>query len=95
MSPQDIDDLDGAILEIARILKDGGRACMAIVHPLNSSGTFEGDEETSPFVIAGSYLAPRQYSDTFSRRWGLDMTVSQQTPSRSSTTAEPLRKRVC
>jgi ubiquinone/menaquinone biosynthesis C-methylase UbiE len=73
MSAQDIDDLDGAILEIARILKNGGRVCLAIVHPINSAGTFESEEENSKFVIANSYLAAKQYSDTFLRD-GLEMT---------------------
>src|SRR5437868_6285895 len=33
MSMQDVDDLDRAIGEMSRMLKQGGRACLAIVHP--------------------------------------------------------------
>src|SRR6266699_3947769 len=33
MSLQDIDDLDGAIHEISRVLTPGGALCLAIVHP--------------------------------------------------------------
>lgn len=35
MSLHDMDDLVGAVAEIARVLEPGGRFCLAIVHPLN------------------------------------------------------------
>jgi len=35
MSLQDVDDLRGAVDEVARVLEPGGRLCLAIVHPLN------------------------------------------------------------
>lgn len=35
MSLHDMDDLTGAVAEIARVLKPGGRFCLAIMHPLN------------------------------------------------------------
>ena len=35
MCLQDIEDMPGAIDEIARVLDPGGRLCLAIVHPLN------------------------------------------------------------
>jgi SAM-dependent methyltransferase len=35
MSLQDVNDLRGALAEIARVLEPGGRLCLAIVHPLN------------------------------------------------------------
>lgn len=35
MTLHDIEDLQGAISEIARVLEFGGRLCLAIVHPLN------------------------------------------------------------
>ena len=53
MSLHDVDDLDGAVREIARVLEPGGRFCMAIVHPINSAGRFE---ENGRFVIAKTYL---------------------------------------
>jgi hypothetical protein len=48
---------------------------MAIVHPINSAGQFAGDKADvdRPFVIAGSYLQPRRYVDTFTRE-GLTVT---------------------
>jgi ubiquinone/menaquinone biosynthesis C-methylase UbiE len=38
MSLQDIDAMPTAVGEAARILRPGGRFCLAIVHPLNSAG---------------------------------------------------------
>jgi SAM-dependent methyltransferase len=35
MSLHDMEDLSGAVAEIARVLEPGGRFCLAIVHPLN------------------------------------------------------------
>jgi SAM-dependent methyltransferase len=37
MSLHDVDDLHGAVAEIARVLAADGRLCLAIVHPLNRS----------------------------------------------------------
>lgn len=67
MSLQDIDDFEGAIREAARVLQVGGRLCLAIVHPLNSAGRFDGDEADSPFTIAGSYLQRSYYADNIVR----------------------------
>jgi SAM-dependent methyltransferase len=67
MSPQDMDDLAGAIAEAARVLADRGRLCLAIVHPLNSAGTFAAREADAPFVIEGSYLAESFYVDELER----------------------------
>jgi ubiquinone/menaquinone biosynthesis C-methylase UbiE len=67
MSLQDIDDAAGAIREAARVLEPGGRLCLAVVHPLGSSGRFDGDEPDSPFVIRGSYLQPFRYRDQMTR----------------------------
>lgn len=65
MSLQDVDDLAGAISEAARLLAPEGRLCIAIVHPLNSAGTFEGQREDrdAPFVVRGSYLTSHRYRD--------------------------------
>ena len=64
MCLHDVDDLGGAVSEIARVLEPGGVACLAVVHPLNSSGRFE---KHGRFVIRGSYLDSFRYSDTVSR----------------------------
>jgi len=75
MSLQDIDDLESAVAETARILVPGGRLCLAIVHPLNSARTFEGDRDdrNAPFVIRGAYLDCFRYTDEIERD-GLPMT---------------------
>jgi SAM-dependent methyltransferase len=73
MSLQDVDDYVSAIHECARLLEPGGRLCLAIVHPINSAGRFEGDDPASPFVIAGSYLGRFRREDTVERN-GLEMT---------------------
>jgi SAM-dependent methyltransferase len=67
MSLQDVDPFERAIEEAARVLEPGGRFCVAIVHPLNSAGGFDGDAAGSPFVISGSYLDPSHYVDRFAR----------------------------
>jgi SAM-dependent methyltransferase len=64
MSFQDIDDMPSAVAEAARVLEPGGRLCLAIVHPLNSAGSFASDDDESAFVIEGSYLDPFHYSET-------------------------------
>jgi ubiquinone/menaquinone biosynthesis C-methylase UbiE len=33
-----MDDMPGAVLEIGRVLKDGGTFCFSVLHPLNSWG---------------------------------------------------------
>jgi ubiquinone/menaquinone biosynthesis C-methylase UbiE len=77
MTMQDIDDLQSAINEAARILIPGGRLIIAIVHPINSSGTFATEEPDSKFVINANYFNEFRYSDTFSRD-GLEMTFHSQ-----------------
>lgn len=65
MSLQDVDDLESAVSEAARLLSSGGQLCVAIVHPVNSAGHFEGErgDNAAPFVIAGSYLEHFRYHD--------------------------------
>lgn len=87
MSLQDIDDLEGAAREAARVLVPGGRLCIAVVHPLNSAGRFDGEEADSPFTIAGSYLERSYYADELARD-GLEITfVSAHRPLQAYTEA--------
>jgi len=74
MCLHDLDDLDGAVREIARVLEVGGTACVAVVHPLNSAGRFE---KHGRFVIRGSYLDSFRYSDRVERD-DLKMTFESQ-----------------
>jgi SAM-dependent methyltransferase len=73
MSLQDMDDMEGAVRESARVLEAGGRFCLAVVHPINSAGRFEDPGAGSPFTIDGSYLDSSYYADEL-RRNGLDIT---------------------
>jgi SAM-dependent methyltransferase len=75
MSLHDIDDMEGAVSEAARVLAPGGHFCIAVVHPINSAGGFTDAEPDSPFVIKGSYLDSHQYVDRV-QRGGMQMTFS-------------------
>jgi SAM-dependent methyltransferase len=75
MSLQDVENLDGATRECSRVLPVGGRLCIAVVHPINSAGTWERDDAESPLVIESSYLASYHYAETFARD-GLEMTFT-------------------
>src|SRR5207253_10004226 len=72
MSLQDVDNLDQALAEIARILLPGACACIAIVHPINSAGKFSTEDADSPFVIDASYLDSFRYVFPIERN-GLSM----------------------
>ncbi len=74
MCLHDVDDLGGAVAEIARVLEPGGVACLAVVHPINSAGRFE---KHGRFVIRGSYLDSFRYADEVHRD-GLTMTFESQ-----------------
>jgi SAM-dependent methyltransferase len=69
MSLQDVDDLDSSVAEASRLLAEAGRFCLAVVHPLNSAGRFEGerDDRDAPFVVRGSYLEAFRYEDRVER----------------------------
>jgi SAM-dependent methyltransferase len=67
MSLQDVDEMERALDETARVLRPGGVFCVAVVHPLNSAGKFASHEPDSPFVIAESYLDRRRYIDHIER----------------------------
>lgn len=73
MSLQDMDDMHGAVREFGRVLRPGGRLCLAVVHPINSAGAFRGPELDAEFVIAGDYFASRRVELT-AERDGLSMT---------------------
>ena len=75
MSFHDIDDLDGALREVARVLAPGGRLRSAIVHPINSAGRFPTRDPDAVFEIRGSYFEERRSNDTFTRD-GLTITFA-------------------
>ena len=74
MSLLDMDDLDAAVREIGRVLRPGGRLCLAVVHPFNSAQ--DGDTMPTPsFRVTQPYLEERRYIDEMERD-GLAMTFT-------------------
>ena len=80
MSPQDMDDPASFMIEAARVLDPGGRLHLAIVHPINSGGSFESTNDELRFVLPGSYFDVRRRADPVERD-GLSMRfVSEHRP---------------
>jgi SAM-dependent methyltransferase len=74
MSLLDIDDFEGAISEIGRVLRPGGALCMAVVHPFISAQDAD-TLRTESFRFSVPYLESRQYVDHVERE-GLSMTFA-------------------
>ncbi len=72
-SLMDVDGLDQAVREAARVLTPEGRLCMCVTHPMCDAGRFESREPDAPFIIGGNYLVRRRFEGTFERD-GLIMT---------------------
>ena len=70
---QDVDDLDAALRELARVLTIGGRLCIAILHPLATAGDFVDDELDGAFVITRDYRESFRFVEA-AERDGLTMT---------------------
>jgi SAM-dependent methyltransferase len=73
MSLQDIDNMEIAVKEVARILMPKGRFGIAIVHPIYSGGGFadaQGDDD--PFTVKKSYFQSTPCSPTHA---GGDLTM--------------------
>ena len=68
----DVQDMPGAIHEVARVLRPGGRFCASVTHPLADAGKFEAREPDAPFIVRGSYFGPRRFDETFQDK-GLTM----------------------
>ena len=86
MSLLDMDDVEGAIAETARILRPGGVFCFAIVHPFDSACD-SGAASAAPFAVSQPYLTSRRYEDRFDRD-GLGITLaSMHRPLSAYTTA--------
>jgi SAM-dependent methyltransferase len=68
MSLQDVDQMEKAVAEAARVLVPGHRFVMAMTHPANTTGEFaEPDAASSPYVISGSWFERRAVSATCER----------------------------
>jgi SAM-dependent methyltransferase len=79
MSLHDMENMAGAVREVARVLEPGARMCAAVVHPLAASGAFEGDDPDAPFVVRESYLERKRWRETLERR-GLAITLNSVHP---------------
>lgn len=60
-------DLRTVAFEIARVLRAGGHACICITHPMADAGRFSSLEPDAPYVIDGSYLSERPFTQTWER----------------------------
>jgi len=74
MSLLDMDDFSGTVREIGRVLRPGGRLCLAVVHPFNSAQDIDTMHAPS-FQVSQPYLEQRRYTDHIERD-GLAMTFT-------------------
>jgi SAM-dependent methyltransferase len=72
-SLMDIEGMEAAVREAARVLETNGRLCVCVTHPVNDAGVFASREPDASFVIDGSYLGKRPFEGTFERD-GLEIT---------------------
>lgn len=72
-SLHDMDDMTGAVREAGRVLAAGGRFCLAVEHPVVTSGAFAGREPDAPFEIECSYLETQRRTFTWDR-YGVNLT---------------------
>ena len=72
-SLMDVDDMDGSVREAARVLRHGGTLCACVTHPTTDAGHFASRDPESPFLIEGSYLGERRWTDLEMERDGLRM----------------------
>lgn len=72
-SLMDVDDMQGSVREAARVLSAKGALCACVTHPIADAGGFESTEGDSPFVIGGSYLGERRWTDIVEEQDGLRM----------------------
>jgi SAM-dependent methyltransferase len=66
MSLHDVDDLDAAVREIARVMRPDATLAAAVVHPINSAGAFESSHYDAGFRI-DTYLDEWNYADVVER----------------------------
>jgi SAM-dependent methyltransferase len=67
MSLGDIDDMDGAVREAARVLEPGGRFVAAVVHPINSGHEIDREHPEGRLVMTVDYFDRRRLRDEVER----------------------------
>ena len=67
MCLQDVDDLLATVREIARVMKPGGCCGVAILHPFDTAGGFDGDDREAEFRLLRPYPKPDLYEDVVDR----------------------------
>jgi SAM-dependent methyltransferase len=72
-SLMDVDDMEGAVREAARVLRPGGTMCACVTHPIQDAGRFQSLEADAPFVITGDYLGPRRWFEGPAEHDGVTM----------------------
>jgi SAM-dependent methyltransferase len=72
-SLMDVDDMYGSVREGARVLRAGGELCACITHPMTDAGHFASRQGDANFIIEGSYLGERRWTDIEMERDGLRM----------------------
>jgi SAM-dependent methyltransferase len=65
-SLMDIDDIEAAIREAARVLRAGCRFCICVTHPINDAGRFEHDDVGARFLI-DVYRGRRRFDEVWER----------------------------
>lgn len=66
----DVDNLPPVMAEAHRVLEPGGKMVAAVIHPMNSGGSFptaHGGPADEPFVLTEPYMRPRRYSNNVTR----------------------------
>jgi SAM-dependent methyltransferase len=62
----DVEELDRAVAELARVLAPGGVVCVAFLHPILTSGLFAPDDPNRTFLM-GEYRTPMRHVITVGR----------------------------
>lgn len=66
-SLMDIDRMDFAIAEVARVLRPGSRFCVCVTHPVNDAGRFEHEEGPGAAFHIDVYRGRRPFDETIER----------------------------
>jgi SAM-dependent methyltransferase len=60
MSLQDMDNVGDVIADFGRVLRPGGRLCVALAHPVRSAGSFTSKTADADFTVS-SYFEARMW----------------------------------